>query len=727
MAISPGTRLGPYDILGPIGSGGMGDVYRARDTRLDRTVAIKVLPERFAGRDDLRQRLEREARAVSSLNHPHICTLFDIGHQDGIDYIVMEYLEGETLAARLARGPLPLDDVLRYGIQIAAALDRAHRQHITHRDLKPANIMLTKSGAKLLDFGLAKVQPSAPAVDDVTRTEALTTEGAIMGTFQYMAPEQLEGAAIDGRTDTFAFGAVLYEMATGRRAFEGKSQASLIAAILKHDPAPISAVASPHGLDRIIRACLEKDPGDRWQSMRDVLRELQWVGQPVPAVAEVKPARSWERAVWASLTLVLAAVVALLFMLRTPAATQDAGVVQFDIFPQEGQMGSLLGGNPLAISPDGKLLAYVAASHHGQQILWVRPLDSVAARALPETEGASYPFWSPDSRSLGFFARGKLRRIDIAGGAAQPLADVDVPRGGAWSREGVILFAPLAQSKLLRVSASGAGLGMATELDASRQDFSHRSPAFLPDGKHFLFGLRSANPEQSGVYAGSLDSNQSRRILKDALAAVFYSPDQNHSGYLLFLRGDTLHVQSFDSDSLRFSGEAVAMRERIGYSISSGAIFSISANGVLAYRGKNATFETQLAWVDRNGKRLANVGGSADYRQIALAPDERTLAVSRSDTDTGSDDIWMLDLVRGAAARFTSDPLQDLVSRLVGRQLPRHFRIRPAGRVVLVRKGRNRRGWRTARFEVHESDVRNILVSRFQVCAVLRAWDRNQV
>ena len=479
MALSPGTRLGPYEILAAAGSGGMGEVYRARDTRLDRIVAVKVLLEAVLRDQGRRERLEREARAVSSLSHPNICTLHDVGHQDGVDYLVMEFLDGETLADRLAKGPLPQDQALRHAVEIAGALDAAHRQGVVHRDLKPGNIMLTRTGAKLLDFGLARADPeAAPGISALsatpTRTRPLTAEGTVLGTVQYMAPEQLEGKPADARTDLFAFGAVLYEMVTGRKAFQGKSQASLIAAILASEPPPLTTLQpmTPPALERVVRGCLAKDPDDRRQSAHDLMLDLRWIaetgasaGGPGPGPAK----RNNRERAWSVLALVLAAAtlsLAVSLFRRGPAGD---GAIRSSILPPEKSaffFGGISSG-PIAISPDGRLLAFVARTPDGRDVLWVRPLDSLSARPLDGTEGASFPFWSPDSRSIGFFADAKLKKIEAQGGPPQTLCETSIGRGGSWSEDGTILVAPDISDSIYRVPASG---GRAGSGDAARRD-----------------------------------------------------------------------------------------------------------------------------------------------------------------------------------------------------------------------------------------------------------------
>ncbi|HEX9303440.1 MAG TPA: protein kinase, partial [Thermoanaerobaculia bacterium] len=473
MTLAAGTRLGPYEIVAAIGAGGMGEVYRARDTRLDRTVAVKVLPAHLSTSPESRQRFDREARVISQLSHPHICALYDVGHQDGMDYLVMEYLEGETLADRLVKGRLPTEQVLRYAIEIADALDKAHHDGIVHRDLKPGNVMLTKSGVKLLDFGLAKaVLPpsSARATALPTMTPALTQEGTILGTFQYMAPEQLEGKDADTRTDIFAFGAVLYEMATDRKAFSGTSQASLISSIMGSEPAPISSISpmTPPALDRVVKTCLAKDPDDRWQTAHDVGVQIRWIAEGGSAVglpAAIPAHRTnRERIAWVLAALSLSALIAFaaLSFRRQPV---EGRVTRFPVLPPEKAAFTLPGETASAqpaLSPDGRLLAFVAISPGDRKLLWVRPLDSVEARSLAGSEDASYPFWSPDSRFIGFFGHGKLKRLDLSGGPPQTLCDASAGRGAAWSPNGTIVFTPTQGESLYRIPAGGGEVTPAT-------------------------------------------------------------------------------------------------------------------------------------------------------------------------------------------------------------------------------------------------------------------------
>jgi hypothetical protein len=498
MALASGSRLGPYEIIAPLGAGGMGEVYRAKDTRLERAVAIKILPAHLCSDAAHKQRFEREAKTISSLNHPHICVLHDIGHQDGVDYLVMECVEGDTLAKRLEKGPLPLELVLKYGAQIADGLDKAHRSGVVHRDLKPSNIMLTPLGAKLLDFGLAKPASQLASLATLTAASAesspLTEQGTIVGTFQYMSPEQVEGKELDGRSDIFSLGAVLYEMLTGKRAFEGRSRLSVASAILEKEPAPISTVIplTPPALDHAVKKCLAKFPEERWQSASDLASELKWVsesgsqaGVPAPRKARSKMR---ERLAW-SVAAACALVAVALAVLYWSRAQQKPRAIRSYVKATLSS-GFLFSGqvSGFALSPDGLRLAYVALDADKRAVLWVRKLDSLQAQPLAGTEDASFPFWSPDSRSIGYFATGKLKRIEASGGPPLTLCDAATPRGGSWSQSGVILFAPNLNTPLFRVSASGGTPTAVTSLshDTEKGVVTHRWPQFLPDGRHFF-------------------------------------------------------------------------------------------------------------------------------------------------------------------------------------------------------------------------------------------------
>jgi len=502
VSIEPGQTLRHYRIVEKIGAGGMGEIWRANDPRLDRDVAIKVLPPGFAGNEQFRARFEREARAISSLNHPNICTLFDVGEEDGTHFLVMELIEGESLAERLRRdGPLPVEQVLQIGGQIASALAAAHRSDIVHRDLKPANIMLTGSGAKLLDFGLAKMAtapevPSGSLTSLPTRQEALTEEGTILGTFQYMAPEQLEGSEADARTDLFALGAVLYEMITGKPAFEGKGRASLIAAIIEREPPSMSSLQplTPPSLERIVSLCLKKDPAERWQTAHDVKLGLEWVDEAGSAAGIAAPVvvrrKTRERLAWAAaVVFLLTSVLAGWVAMDRGQTLDDRRKVVTSIHPPQGSRFESYGANVggLTLSPDGRWLTFVSGASGGRNMLFVRPLNSGAAQPLAGTENATFPFWSPDSQQIGFFAGGQLKKINRSGGAAITVTSAKDGRGGTWSRDGVILFAGQTRTPISRVSSGGGVATTITELKTDADETSHRFPAFLPDGDHYLY------------------------------------------------------------------------------------------------------------------------------------------------------------------------------------------------------------------------------------------------
>jgi Tol biopolymer transport system component len=667
MALSPGTKLGRYEILAAAGSGGMGEVYRARDTRLDRIVAVKVLLEAVLRDPGRRQRLEREARAVSSLSHPNICTLHDVGHQDGVDYLVMELLEGETLADRLAKGPLPPDLALRHAVEIAGALDAAHRQGIVHRDLKPGNIMLTRTGAKLLDFGLARAdQESAPGISGLsatpTHTRPLTEEGTFVGTVPYMAPEQLEGKPADARSDLFAFGAVLYEMTTGRRAFQGKSQASLIAAILASEPPPLATLQplAPPSLERVVRRCLAKDPEERWQSARDLMLELKWIAEAAPQAAAARAGSAiprYRERTWMALALALAAATLVLAVGRFRGATTAGDAIRSSILPPEDSafyFGGIYSG-PVTISPDGRLLAFVGRTPTGRELLWVRPLDSLSFRPLDGTEGASFPFWSPDGRSIGFFADSKLRKIEAQGGPPQTLCETSIARGGSWNEEGTIIFAPDVSDSIYRVPASGGEAVPVTQLDETRHQVNHRWPWFLPDGRHFLFYARSGSDESTGTYVGSLDSKEQKFIVAGRSNAVYAPP-----GYLLFVREGTLMALPFDARRLEITGGAIAVADPVSVNASvQKAIFSVSSSGILAYQGGVLTGDSQLRWFDRSGKPAGVIGEHGEptvYLFPRLSPDGRRLVVQIADPRSANSDLWIDDVARGVMTRFTFEP-----------------------------------------------------------------------
>jgi len=618
-----GTQLGPYKIEGPLAAGGMGEVFRGVDTRLGRPVAVKTSREQF------NERFNREARAISSLNHPHICTLYDVGP----NYLVMELCEGETLAKRLKRGKLSIDDTLRYGQQIADALAAAHAKGIVHRDLKPGNIMLGKSGVKVLDFGLAKSR------EDVT----LTGSRMVMGTPAYMAPEQREGNECDARTDVYSLGLVLYEMATGKRAEQGP---------------PLDAL--PPQLTPIIERCLEPDPDNRWQSARDVSAVLALAGKSRPAVTGERTRGMRVPWVIAGLATLVVFVLSGIYLRETRHGVPDERSMRFIVPPPEN-VGFSDAAMP-AISPDGEKLAFGGLGAEGKIRLWVRRLSSLDAEPVVGTEGVSSAFWSPDSQSIGFFAGGRLKRSNLNGSPPQVLCDASESYrpGGTWNREGSILFSSNDHDGLYRVLATGGEPSRVTALSAERGETLHAWPQFLPDGHHFIYLAQSERPENTGIYVGSLDSKVSKLVLK-ASGNPAYAAFPSGIGYLLSMQAATLMAQAFDPVRLELQGERfpVAARLYLPPAPASGfAAFSVSQNGVLSYRTLGQA-STELVWFDRQGRRLGTVGEPANYSVPNLSPDEKKLAVTRIDPEVGTRDIWLFDLMRGTPSHFTFDPTEE--------------------------------------------------------------------
>jgi serine/threonine-protein kinase len=647
MAILAGERLGTYEILKPIGAGGMGEVYQARDTRLGRTVAIKVLPSHLASRPELRERFEREARSIAGLNHPHICTLYDVGHQNGTDYLVLEHLEGETLAERLAKGPLPLDRVLEYAVEISDALDKAHRKGITHRDLKPANIMLTKSGAKLLDFGVAKLREEAESPSDESETVAgarqLTGEGTIVGTLHYMAPEQVEGrvADIDSRTDIFAFGAVVYEMVTGKKAFEGSSQASVIAKILQQEP---PHPMSPPSLDRLVKVCVAKDPDARWQSAGDLCRELKWITD-AGSKSESSAARPSRRVLpWVAAALMSAAVGVLVWMWR-PVTTQP--VSRFTISLPPGQRLEALDQPAIAISPDGKNLVYVAADGSSPQQLFLRPLDSLEPRAIAGTEGAFSPFFSPDGQWIGFFAAGKLKKVAVAGGSVATLADADTRGGASWSSKGTLAFQWRSERILQQVSQEGGTPQPLTR--AEKTSLFHRWPEFLPGGRAVLFAGSTSNFAWNDAQINIQIVGGADRV---DLVQGGTQPRYASTGHLLYARGGFLMAAPFDARRLAVTAPAFRVLEGLRQSPSSGcAQYSVSQTGTLVYlAGSMVGREASLVWVRRDGEEEMLSDVPRAYQFPRVSPDGRRVAVSIADEESH---IWSYDVARDTLDRLT--------------------------------------------------------------------------
>lgn len=670
MTIVAGMRLGPYEIVAPIGAGGMGEVFRAKDTRLERDVAIKILPSDFALNPQFKARFEREAKTISQLNHPNVCTLFDVGHHDGFDFLVMELIEGESLADRLLKGRLPLEQVLRHGTEIASALDAAHKQGIVHRDLKPGNVMLTRSAAKLLDFGLAKSGPlltstsgSSKLIDLPTEHKPLTEQGTILGTFQYMAPEQLEGMEADARTDIFAFGAVLYEMATGRRAFQGKNKTSLIAAIVSGTPLPVSELAplTPPALDHVIKKCLAKDADDRWQSAHDIADQLRWIADAGSQAGEAAPVlarrKAKLRAAWAlHAATALVAILATLGFLHLRAVPPR--VMRSSLQPPDKTQFDPISG-AMALSPDGLRIAFVARGEDGRQMLWVRALEALSAQPLAGTDAASHPFWSPDSRFIGFFSAGKLRKIDANGGPPQALCDASAGRGGSWSEDGTILFAPSPTDAIYKVSASGGAAVAVTELNAKMGETSHRFPAFLPDGVHFLYLVEApadteGSEEGFTLVAGSTESKNRTRLLATNSSARYAK-----SGHVLFLRDRTLLAQRFDAKKLELTAEAIPVAENMTRTGRFETLFSVSDNDLLAFQAGASSELSSLVWMDRDGRDLETAGKPADYHSVALSHDGRRVALTVQDPKNQKSDVWALDLERGTSTRLTFDPDDD--------------------------------------------------------------------
>jgi Tol biopolymer transport system component len=669
MRIAPGATLGPYELSSRIGAGGMGEVWKAVDKRLDRNVAIKVLPAELAGDAQFRIRFEREAKTISQLNHPHICVLHDVGQSSAtggdaaVDYLVMELLEGETLAARLARGPLPLDQVLRVGAEVADALAAAHRNSVIHRDLKPGNVMLTKSGAKLLDFGLARSIAIAPwGSSDASATMAragsatatggnLTAEGMIVGTFQYMAPEQLEGLPVDARTDIWALGALLYEMVTGRRAFDGATKTSIIAAIVDRDPAPIrdSQPLTPPALEHIVARCLAKDPGDRWQSAHDVAQELTWVrlagsqaGVAAPVLARK---RSRERMAW-SLAAVLGIALVTTAAMLVPKLRRASRPFVADIAAPRGMRFNAVGdeGGPVVLSPDGTLVVYSGADGAGNRLM-LRSLVTGETRGIEGTENATFPFWSPDSKKVAFFNASHLMRVDVNGGAPVPICESAGARGGAWAGDKIV-FTPNTQDPLSIVSAAGGTPKVITKMDVS-QHTSHRWPSFLPDGRRFLY-LACNHEDPAGsvnaVYLGSIDGGASRMILRSVSNAVY------SDGWLLFGRDQMLYAQKVDKE-LNPSGDPIVVARDVLYDagVWRGG-FSISNDGLLAYHSGRASVISNVQWIDRSGAVVGTLGEKDQYWDVTLSPNQQRALIGIGDPQR---ELWIEDIQRKVRTKVT--------------------------------------------------------------------------
>jgi eukaryotic-like serine/threonine-protein kinase len=666
MTLAPGAKLGRYEIRSKIGEGGMGEVYLARDIEIGRDVAVKVLPPTFSTEQDRLKRFQQEACAAGALNHPNILSIYDVGKHDGSPYVVSELLEGETLRKRIGGSPLSPRRAIDYASQIANGLAAAHEKGIIHRDLKPENIFVTNDGRlKILDFGLAKLTQldGHESQTEVPTRRVDTDPGVVMGTVGYMSPEQLKGRVVDQRSDIFSFGAILYEMLSGRRAFHGESAAETMSAILKEDPPELSdtnKTVSP-ALERIVNHCLEKNPEGRFHSARDVAFALEALSgsstsneTTIDAVlpARDRPARVWLPWAIAGVAVLLAAAAfAWVYFRRSPLG-EVAEAAHF-IIPMPDK--ALVIGPPI-ISPDGRRIVYRLNTEDGKELLWMRSLNSLDARPLLGTDGALQPFWSPDSRSVAFFADGKLKRIDISGGAAQTICESPSNFSGAWSRDGTVIFSRGVASGIYHVPAAGGTPIQLTYVDASRNEIEHIWPYFLPDGRHFIYLSRNAQPENSAIYVGSLDSKETKSLVQVHSSAVYAPP-----GYLLFVRETTLMAQPFDADRLELKGDAFPVAEQASRNpIIGRAMFSLSENGVLVMRSGGINNNAQLSWFDRTGKQVGTITAPGTYSAPALSPDQKTVAVSRSDLVSGTaSDIWLINLERGTQIRLTDDPASD--------------------------------------------------------------------
>jgi len=654
VSLTPGSRIGPYEIGAQIGVGGMGEVYRATDTNLSRHVAIKVLPASMATDADRLARFDREAKTLAALNHPNIAAVYGLERSDRLTALVMELVEGPTLAERIAEGPIPLDEALAIAKQVAEALEAAHEQGIIHRDLKPANVKLRSDGrVKVLDFGLAKVlepsrasSPGASMSPTIT-TPAMTEAGMILGTAAYMSPEQARGKVVDARADVWAFGCVLYEMLTGQRAFVGEDVNDMLAAVLRSEPDwELLPPSVPLRIKDLLRCCLEKDVKNRRRDVRDLRIEIEQVlkgTQERPPVPADQPPRIG-RLAWIVLAVALAAAAGTLALAWAFRPTSEAPEMRVQI----NTPGTAL---PMhfALSPNGRYLVFVAGEDRPER-LWLRPLDVVEAQPMPQTEGAQFPFWSADSRSIGFFASGKLYRIDIKGGPPQALADAPNPRGGTWNADGVIVFAPLPGGPLMRTAASGADPEAVTMLVPGQ--VGHRFPQFLPDGRRFLFNALG-DAEREGIYLGALDGGDPKRLTTSDTVGRYLEPSR-----MAYERAGTLVARRLDLDREALTGDPETLATPIGVDPSSTPGFSVSSQGHVAYRA-SAADRRQLAWYDRSGKVLAMISepDANDLRDPELAPEGRRVAVDR--TVQGNRDIWLMNLERSGRISFTFDGAVD--------------------------------------------------------------------
>lgn len=668
--LESGTRLGPYVIQSPLGSGGMGDVYRARDVRLDRTVAIKILAPQVAADASLRDRLQQEARAISRLNHPHICALYDVGDAEvapgqPISFLVLELIEGETLAQRLERGPLPLDGALTYAVQMADAVTAAHRAGVVHGDLKPANVMISAAGVKLLDFGVSRTMlaPGLAGADGATQTQAIAAP--VIGTLQYVAPEQLDGREADVRTDIHACGAVMFEMVTGRRAFDGDSAASIVAAIVRHTPPPVSSLVPdvPAALDHAIATCLAKNPDDRWQHAGDLTRELRWAASGASAAAAARPRRR-------SVVLPLAAAAALVALAAAAVAIyasagrgeRAAPVARTSILLPEGLRfplpGPLGGVGRFALSPDGERIVFVATDPGGRQQLWLRPLASLTASPIAGTEGASSPFWDPESRRIAFVAQGQLKTIDAAGGAPVVVTAPAFNTTGAWGDDDTIYFSPTASSGLHRIPAAGGDAAPVTTLDRAAGEILHRNPILLATGRHLLYTSVTQREGEvtgaRGIYVAAIDAADPPRVLIPGGTSARVA-----EGHVIFLRDNALVAQPLDLGTLMLTGSPRPVAERVELIGPASAAFSVSETGTLVYLA--AGDGSRLVWLNRQGREVATAAAdAAGYGDLEMSPDGEFAAVSITDPALNTRDIWTVDLVRGVRTRLTFDRSEDV-------------------------------------------------------------------
>jgi serine/threonine protein kinase/Tol biopolymer transport system component len=650
--LAAGTRLGPYEVNAALGAGGMGEVYAATDTRLGRRVALKILPPELARNPERRARFEREARSIARLEHPHICTLHDVGE----NYLVMELLEGETLAQRLGRGALPLRDVVRYGSEIAEALERAHRSGVVHRDLKPSNVMLTKSGAKLLDFGLAKMSGTVEvSPDSLTRDPSLTSEGTIVGSFPYMAPEQVEGREADARTDVFALGALLYEMATGRRAFEGGTHAAVIGAILERQPPPPSSVVPslPQALDRLIAKCLEKDPDERWQSAKDVAIQLASIADAAVAAPPANPRLVWMVAVLASIALLLAiafGVTTARSRAYAPGIEPSSMPAESVIRPPKEWVFASPYVRPFSVSPDGSHIIYTLMGVRKPTALVLRSLEGRKTIVIENSDRAFWPFWSPDGRYVGFSQNGTLKKMPLDGGGPVTISPApSAGRGAAWSRWGTIVF--VNREGVFAISADG---GEPETIVTASDEMSYSDPDFLPDGTHYLLTTYDRN-RRATIVVRRLGGEWEKRLVQDASNGRWLE-----SGHLLFVRGETLLAQRLDPMRIELLGEPTVVLQRLGVERreNMGALFSASRNGkILAYQ-PSGWMNFQLKHFDRQGKVLSELAGPARIGEPVLSNDRTRVAVTIEEP-SGNAYIWVIDLRSGVTMRLTTEPTND--------------------------------------------------------------------